>query len=217
MGAVCELPTANSPDGQKDGRPSKQRTLRITKKELPIPLVNTVQGFVRTELKAIPLNTDLVVPREVMDLILFFYALQPEWWSRMKAITWAMVEQDPKKRTQFRIVDLVYAEQPDGSTEMALQCQIPTPKPRKKRGGNFNEQMLESMGKFYRGLSLSSKQKLWSNAVKVDQTAGTSKVLDATFNLNHIEQLLCDLVVQYMEVYKVTNISPIYCIIYLYM
>ena len=162
--------------------------------------INTVQGYIRHQLSSTKLESELIIPREVMDLILFFYALHAASATHKipssTSDAWAAVERDMMKLHEYHIIDLLY-------NETDVQCQVAGPKPvgKPKKGHKMsNVTLMSGVAEFLRGLPQSSKQKIWTHAVKWEQVEGIHKVLDKTTSRDHIEQLLCDLVVIYMKV-----------------
>lgn len=207
MGATCVASAKKGTFDEKQSLRSKQYALSISKETLSDVHISTVQGYIRDQLNVTKLDSELIIPREVMDLILFFYALHsssiPQKISVNASDTWAAVERDIMKHREYHIVDLLYNE----SDHSDVQCQVAGPKPvvkPKHFHKMSNVTLMSGVAEFLRGLPQSSKQKIWTHAVVWEQVEGINKVLDKTTSRDHIEQLLCDLVVVYMKVESVS-------------
>jgi len=193
MGTACVNESGTSVDGKTGDRLAKQRTFRITKERLPADLINTVQGFVRHHLQANALDSELILPREVMDLILFFTALHGS-----SPTSQAILEANMSATAELRILDVVYTEESGGSTELELQCQVIDPESDRKLMTNSNQRLIEAVAEYSRRMPSSSRQKVWSHAV-TEQHDGFPTVLDATSNLQQIQQLLSGMVTAYLK------------------
>jgi len=180
MGADLSTEQAKSSD--------KQREVTISKEKFADKDVDTVQGFVRHHLKASPMDSDLVMTREAMDLILFFFAL-PDGL---------------KMSTNYRIVDVVYNDA-GATTETALKCQVSVPEALKvKLSGN--DLLIAATATFVRGLSQNAKHQIWGNVVQVRGQDGT-QVLDATVRFDQVEQLLFEMVMVYVNFMEQSGVS----------
>lgn len=197
MGAGCyaeEGATGSVLDGHKFTRGSasiKQHFLQISKTELPVKDIDTVQGYIRHYLKSTPLDSELVIPREVMDLILFFYALRGSVSDKVSSSALEI-------SSDYHIVDLVYTEKSGGGID--VKCQVTGPAAISVNSQSVNELFIGALAGFVHALPQHSKQQIWAHAVKVKQHDGVRNVLDATNGLNHVEQLLFDMVMVYLKV-----------------
>lgn len=159
----------------------------VSKEEIPLQEVDVVQGFVRLLLDSSPLESKLVVPRKVMDLILFYYALG------------GSVADALKLAPKYSIVDMVYTEKPSGGTAVELQCRSTEHLPTALQRLRVDDSFIRELAHFVHGLPLRSKQQIWAHGVKSHLQGGATRVLDATTGHDQVEQLLFDVVMVYVK------------------
>merc|ERR550525_594165 len=150
--------------------------------------MRSIVSRVRHQLKDSPLDSELIMTRETMDLILFFYAL-PDGL---------------KMSANYQIVDVVYNDT-EATTETTLKCKVSVPEP--MQGAlSGNDLLIAATATFVRGLSQSTKHQIWENVVQIRGQDGM-QVLDATVAFDQVEQLLFEMVMVYVKFMEQSGVS----------